>query len=193
MRLPERYRASRHLPIYTSAAAKWFRKHSVPPRGAPIDLRHNEPDCGLIPTARDRKGTLMVRMETVYNGGTRCTLTHQSGASIETAAPTDIGGTGDRFSPTDLVGAALASCILTTLAMWAERQELSLNGASAAVTKEMRIEPPRRIGRLVTTVTVPAGTLPPEHRERAEQIARACPVHKSLHPEIEAPIEFVYE
>ena len=143
--------------------------------------------------ARPIKGkATMTTMEAVYDGKTRCSLVHESGAPIRTTAPKDIGGDGDCFSPTDMVAGALGACILTTVAMWAERHDLDLAGARANVTKEMRTEPPRRIGRLVTTITIPAGKLPAEMRERAEQIARACPVHKSLHPEIEAPVEFVY-
>ena len=134
----------------------------------------------------------MVSMEITYDGATRCSLAHQSNAEIGTCAPSDIGGPGDSFSPTDLMGAALGSCILTTIAMWGERHGLDLTDLRAHVTKEMRTEPPRRIGRLVTVITVPTGKLPIEMRERAEQIAMACPVHKSLHPEIDAPIEFIY-
>jgi putative redox protein len=134
----------------------------------------------------------MVSMDAVYDGKTHCTLTHESGASIETAAPKDIGGEGNRFSPTDMVAGALAACILTTVAMWAERQGYDLAGARAHVTKEMSTEAPRRIGRLVTTLSIPASALPKDVRERAEAVARTCPVHKSLHPDIDAPVEFVY-
>jgi putative redox protein len=131
-------------------------------------------------------------MTVVYDGKTHCTLNHESGARIETVAPKDIGGDGDRFSPTDMVAGALAACILTTVAMWADRKGCDLSGARASATKEMRTEAPRRIARVVTTLTIPASALPVDMRARAEQIAHACPVHKSLHPEVEAPIEFIY-
>ncbi len=135
----------------------------------------------------------MVSMDIVYEGNTKCEATHESGAVVGTVAPKDIGGDGDLFSPTDLVGAALGTCILTTVAMWAQRNGMDLTNATAHVTKEMRTEAPRRIARLVTTITIPAGAIHEDQRERAEQIAHSCPVHKSLHPEIELPIEFVYE
>jgi len=77
--------------------------------------------------------------------------------------------------------------------MWAERQGFDLSGATAHVTKEMRTEPPRRIGGLKTTINIPAGALPMEMRERAEAVASTCPVHKSLHPDVNAPVVFVYE
>ena len=134
----------------------------------------------------------MVSIDITYNGKTQCTLVHESGATIGTGAPRDIGGDGDRFSPTDLIAAGLASCILTTVAMWAKRNEIELDGATAHVTKEMTTTTPRRISRLATTITIPADKLSPEQRTVAEKIAHTCPVHQSLHPDVEAPIEFVY-
>ena len=136
----------------------------------------------------------MVAMDIVYEGNKGCTLLHQdSGAKIATTAPKDIGGEGTAFSPTDLVGAGLASCILTTIAIFAERNEIELTGSRAHVTKEMTSDAPRRIARLATTVTLPAAKVPEGIRERLEKVGHACPVHRSLHPDVEAPIRFVYE
>jgi putative redox protein len=133
----------------------------------------------------------MVKMSVVYQGQKHCELTHEpSGSRIETDAPRDNQGKGERFSPTDLVGAALASCILTTIAIVAERDGLSIEGATADVSKEM-IAQPRRIGQLPVKVKLPA-SLTPEQRAKLENAAHHCPVHKSLHPDIQAPIEFQY-
>jgi putative redox protein len=135
----------------------------------------------------------MVKMSVVYQGQLHCELTHgPSGSKLETDAPKDNQGKGERFSPTDLVGAALASCILTTLAIVAERDGVILQGATAEVGKEMIKEPTRRIGALPVTVTLPA-SIPSEYRQKLEHAAHACPVHKSLHPEIKLPIEFIYQ
>ena len=73
----------------------------------------------------------MVEIEARYDGGKKCTLTHQEGATLETDAPKDIGGDASAFSPTDLVAAALASCVLTTVAMYGERHALNLDGMTA--------------------------------------------------------------
>jgi putative redox protein len=134
----------------------------------------------------------MVTIDVRYAGGKKCDLTHPEGAVLRTDAPRDIGGDASAFSPTDLIAAGLASCILTTIAMWAERQGIDLTGATARVEKGMSVPPsPRRIARLPVVVTLPA-SLPAEMRERAERIGHACPVHASLHPEVEAPIVYEY-
>ena len=70
-----------------------------------------------------------------------------------------------------------------------DRHQLDLSGMTIRVTKEMVTEPIRRIGRLEVTVQGPAG-VSPQDRMRLENAARQCPVHKSLHPDIDAPIIF---
>lgn len=134
----------------------------------------------------------MVKIDITYDGNKKCTLKHEEGAVIRTDAPKDIGGDASAFSPTDLVAAGLGSCIITTMAMFAERHGIDLAGARVHVTKEMVTEPTRRLGRLATTVTLPA-SVPQEMRETLERVGHQCPVHKSLHPDVDAPIEYVYE
>lgn len=135
----------------------------------------------------------MVEISVSYAGHKKCDLRHPEGATIRTDAPRDIGGDASAFSPTDLVGAGLASCILTTMAMFAERHGIDLSGATAKVEKHMSTPPaPRRIARLPVVVMIPAGRVPTEMRERLEKAGNACPVHASLHPEIDAPIEYRY-
>ena len=58
----------------------------------------------------------MATVETIYMGGLRTEATHvQSGTKIVTDAPTDNHGKGESFSPTDLVSAALGSCMMTLM------------------------------------------------------------------------------
>jgi putative redox protein len=134
----------------------------------------------------------MVQISVRYAGNKKCDLTHPDGAVIRTDAPKDIGGDASAFSPTDLVGAGLAACILTTIAMYAERHGLKIDGATASVEKHMTVPPsPRRIGRLPVSVTLPA-SVPVEWRERLEKVGHTCPVHASLHAEVEAPIVYRY-
>lgn len=135
----------------------------------------------------------MVNISVRYAGSKKCDLDHPEGAKLRTDAPKDIGGDASGFSPTDLVAAGLASCILTTMAMFAERHGMDLAGATATVEKHMTQPPsPRRIARLPVVVTIPASKVPAEMRERLERVGHTCPVHASLHSEVDAPIEFRY-
>jgi uncharacterized OsmC-like protein len=134
----------------------------------------------------------MVMLTSTYAGGLRCQAVHgPSGATLFTDAPVDNHGKGESFSPTDLVATALGACMMTIMGIVAERHGLNLTGMKAETVKEMTKEPPRRIASLRTRLTIP---LSADHPQRAmlEQAAHTCPVHKSLHPDIDAAIEFVW-
>lgn len=133
----------------------------------------------------------MVEIDVTYTGNKKCQLRHQEGLELRTDAPRDIGGDASAFSPTDLVAAALASCIVTTMGMYAERHDIDLTGIKAHVVKEMNPSP-RRIGRLPVVVTLPA-SVPEDFRPALERAAHLCPVHASLHPDIDTPMDFRYE
>lgn len=134
----------------------------------------------------------MVEMKMQYEGELHCKAVHgPSGTELNTDAPRDNQGRGESFSPTDLVGTALGTCILTTMGIVARTLEVDLTGATATVQKEMTSEGPRRIQSLTVRIHVPA-EVSDAHRERLERAARACPVHKSLHPEVELPLEFTW-
>ncbi len=125
----------------------------------------------------------------VYNGDLRTTATHlRSGNTIETDAPTDNHGKGDRFSPTDLVATALASCIVTTIAILAP--SINIEGAECSVEKIMTSSP-RKIGEIIVTIDFPkSGPYTDDEKKRLEQIATSCPVHQSLHPDCKRTIIF---
>jgi uncharacterized OsmC-like protein len=132
----------------------------------------------------------MVTLSSVYEGGLRCRGTHgPSGTTLVTDAPVDNHGKGESFSPTDLVATALGACMMTILGIVAERHGLDVVGMKAETVKEMTQTPPRRIASLRTRLTIP---LPADHPRRAalEEAAHTCPVHKSLHPDMEKPVDF---
>lgn len=134
----------------------------------------------------------MVQMKVVYEGEKHCQLTHgPSGENIVTDAPKDNNGRGEAFSPTDLCAVSLGACMLTVMAIAAEKEGVSLKGSTADVTKEMKANP-RRIGRLGVTLRLPKD-LGPEWRTKLEDIAHTCPVHHSLHPDIEIDLKFAYD
>lgn len=134
----------------------------------------------------------MVKIDVLYEGSLRCRLKHgPSGMEIATDAPKDNLGKGEAFSPTDLVAAALASCMLTTMGIVAQRKNFQIGEITAQVTKEMTAAPPRRIARLSVIIQMPKGHSAQE-RALLEHAATACPVHKSLHPDVEIPVKFEY-
>jgi len=136
----------------------------------------------------------MVSMHITYQGKNKSMAVHDSsGTVIYTDAPVDVGGGGSSFSPTDLVATALATCVGTTMAMFADRHEIDLSGMQIHVTKEMFTGTPRRIGELKTTVTIPAGRVPADKRELLERVGHTCPVYRSMSPEVLMPMEFIYE
>ena len=135
----------------------------------------------------------MVEIEVRYLGDLRCESTHlPSGTKLVTDAPVDNHGRGESFSPTDLVATALATCMITTMGIVAQRHNYSLEGARVRVTKEMVSQPARRIGTLTVHLHLPSA-LAPDARQRLEAAARACPVHKSLHADVETPLMFHYD
>jgi len=106
-----------------------------------------------------------------------------SHARVPTQAPKDNGGDGSSFSPTDLCAASLAACAATTLSLFATRSGIPLKGVSFSVEKHMTPEPPRRIARLVLTLTIdsPCGD---EDYGKLVNAAKTCPVRRSLHPDV---------
>lgn len=134
----------------------------------------------------------MVTITAKYDGDLSCTAVHgPSNATLHTDAPKDNEGLGRHFSPTDLVATALGTCILTTMGIVARRHAIELKGARVTVEKHM-IDNPRRIGRLPVTLHVP-GNYDAKQRTILENAARGCPVHKSLHPDIDATITITWD
>ncbi len=132
----------------------------------------------------------MVEINAVYEGTLRCSAVHgPSGSSLETDAPVDNHGRGERYSPTDLLATALGTCMMTIMGIFAERHEIDLTGTRVQVLKEMTPEPPRMIARLPVVIEIP---LPAEHPQKKllEKAALTCPAHLSLHPDIEKPVTF---
>lgn len=133
----------------------------------------------------------MVAIHIVYQGELRCALTHEpSGTVIHTDAPKDNHGKGESFSPTDLVAAALGSCMLTIMGITARKLGISIDGTQVSVMKEMVTTPVRRIGALKVVIDVPTAGLDSEQKKALEHAAFTCPVHESLHPDVAKPTEF---
>ncbi|MEK7950057.1 OsmC family protein [Luteolibacter soli] len=127
----------------------------------------------------------MVEIKIDYQGDLHCSALHvPSGTVIETDAPVDNNGRGESFAPSDLVATGLGVCMATVMGIVARRKEIPMEGLKVAVRKYMTTETPRRIAKLEVDLDMP---LPADHPERRllESTANGCPVHHSLHPDIE--------
>jgi len=129
--------------------------------------------------------------EIIYKGLLRTEATHlQSSSTIETDAPTDNQGKGERFSPTDLVATALGSCMLTIMGIKARDMGVDLEGTQVAITKHMAADP-RRISAIDVAFTVnPSIVADAKQRVILERAAETCPVAKSLHPDLDVRIQW---
>ena len=121
--------------------------------------------------------------EVVYCGNLRTQMTHiASGTRIESDAPTDNHGKGERFSPTDLCAVSLASCMLTIMGIKVEGADAYLSDAITTVKKVMANNP-RRIIEIRIVIQLKR-EIPDQTYQRFQEIARTCPVAQSLHPDI---------
>ena len=133
----------------------------------------------------------MSRANIVYQNNLRTEAEHiASGEKIITDAPVDNNGKGEAFSPTDLVATALGSCMITIMAISANKYDIDVTGTYASVKKNMGSDP-RRISEIFIDINMNKN-IEEKDRKRLERAALACPVHKSLHPDLEKKIRFIY-
>lgn len=134
----------------------------------------------------------MVKITGIYEGEKHCELTHGPSLSkIATDAPKDNFGRGEAFSPTDLAAAALGSCMMTVMGIYAEKNNIVLTGSRFSVEKHMK-QNPRMISELDVQLDLPQA-LSESERDTLENIALNCPVKLSLHPDIKMTITFNYK
>lgn len=127
--------------------------------------------------------------EIIYSGNLRCEAKHiQSNSQIETDAPTDNMGKGERFSPTDLMCVSLATCMLTTMGIKADTMDINIDNAKAQVTKHMESNP-RRVAKIEVAVSLP-GIGSDKEKEILQRTGDNCPVAKSIHPDIVLQISY---
>lgn len=136
---------------------------------------------------------MSVKVSVEYEGDLHCGLVHgPSGQRLRTDAPEDNRGRGEFFSPTDLVGASIGSCMLTIMGIAALDRGIDMTGARAEISKEMSAVPRRHISKLTVRITLPAA-LDERQRKILEAGARGCPVCASLGPDTEVDLGFVYQ
>ncbi|MGB0370648.1 MAG: OsmC family protein [Opitutales bacterium] len=134
----------------------------------------------------------MVSIHVKYEGELHCEATHgPSKNTLSTDAPVDNKGRGETFSPTDLVATGLATCMATIMGQQADTLGIDISGMALDVDKVMSTERPRRIVALPVRIKMPI----PFDEKTAKMMDRAahtCPVHHSIHPDIEVDVSFTW-
>ncbi len=130
----------------------------------------------------------------IYEGGLRTVAIHNaSGTRIETDAPVDNQGKGERFSPSDLVATSLGSCMLTIMGMKARDLEIDLKGTRIDIQKFMKADP-RRVSGISLTFHMPVSlALSEKNKIILQRAAETCPVFFSIHPDIDVQVNFNWE
>jgi uncharacterized OsmC-like protein len=126
-----------------------------------------------------------------YLGSLRTEITHlQSETSFSTDAPIDNKGKGEFISPTDLVAAALGACMETIVGIYCQERQISLNHCTIEVSKTMA-SGPRRISALDVQVDFRGNDWNDQQIKGIIAAAEACPVAKSIHPDIVVRFEYL--
>ena len=128
----------------------------------------------------------------VYNSELRTTCTHlKSGSAIETDAPVDNNGKGERFSPTDLLATSLGTCMVTVMGIKARTMGFDLTDINVEVLKIMKPDP-RRVGGIELTFHIPDSLKGIDEKTKTilKHTGNTCPVMKSIHPDIEVKINW---
>ena len=132
----------------------------------------------------------MATISEKYLGDLRVECVHNaSGTVIITDAPVDNQGKGEAFSPTDLCATALASCATTIMGIYARSHDIDITGMTVEVVQTMSASP-RRIGKLEVTFNMPEREYSDREKKALINAAHTCPVHLSLHPDIEQIFTF---
>ena len=135
----------------------------------------------------------MTTIKTIYTGDLRTKALHlASGTELITDAPVDNQGKGEAFSPTDLLSAALGSCMLTIMGIAARTHLINMDNTAIEITKHMASNP-RRVSEIEIVFKMP--DLPYSEKEKAilEHAARTCPVALSVHPDLKQTITFIWK
>jgi uncharacterized OsmC-like protein len=147
----------------------------------------------LIYNMKEDKNIVKNMAEVSYLGALRTQSVHvRSKVELITDAPVDNNGKGEAFSPTDLLATALSACMITIMGIAAEKRGFELPEVRSSVRKIMASEP-RRISRIEVDIVIQGGNLEDSQKLMLQRAAKACPVAKSLSPEIEQIVKFTFE
>jgi len=127
-----------------------------------------------------------------YLGSLRTKITHvKSGTNTTTDAPVDNQGKGEFISPTDMVAAALGACMQTIVGIYCNERQIPFDKSTIEVNKIMS-SAPRRISALEVRIDFRGNNWEEKHIKGIIAAAEACPVAKSIHPDIVLKYEYLF-
>ncbi len=132
----------------------------------------------------------MSEVEITYTGNKECTvLSTKTGKRVAVACPT---AKVEELGPGSLVGAGLGSCMLISMASYAERHGLDVVGAQASVNVSFGGKPQSRISAIEVSVRVP-NYFGKEERVNLEKAAGACPIKHSFRSDTAISTHFEFD
>jgi len=130
------------------------------------------------------------KMVTVYDGFQHCTaVRHPDGNTVALDCPYT--GKGEKFSPTNMVEAALGGCMLISMGTLATRSDLDISGVRIEVKISMTDQPRMRFGAIDISVAMPQD-LSARDRKRLEGAAEHCPIKHSFAPDVPVSVKYDY-
>ena len=120
----------------------------------------------------------------------RCRIQHEfADAEIITDLPPEYGGSGRSFSSTDLVSAALGSCILSTIDRVFEREGHDPMKIRISVAKTLS-DKPKMIHSISLKIVYPE-KLSDLFLRKVKRTMALCPVKRSLSEQVEITTQFI--
>jgi len=128
--------------------------------------------------------------EVSYLGNLRTACKHlKSGDTFITDAPTDNNGKGEAFSPTDILATSLASCAMTIIGIYCNKNDISFENCEASVIKLMGNNP-RKVDQIIIEMKLSENNWDDSTLEKVLKAARTCPVELTLKNNVQIEYKF---
>ena len=128
--------------------------------------------------------------EVSYLGNLRTACKHlKSGDNFITDAPTDNNGKGEAFSPTDILATSLASCAMTIIGIYCNKNDISFENCEARVIKLMGNNP-RKVDQIIIEMKLSENNWDDNTLQKVIKAARTCPVELTLKNNVQIEYKF---
>lgn len=132
----------------------------------------------------------MRNVQTIYDGPQHCSAV-VSPLDKKVAMDCPHTGKGEEISPTNMVEAALAGCMLMSMGVLAMQSNIDITGVRADVKITNTDKPPLRFKAIDATVTMPKN-FSQRDRIKLETGANACPIKHSFASDIPITVKYNY-